>query len=90
MQSFINAYFTSKKLAEKIKKIKKDSMLHFIFNEKFICVLITYDVENGEFVLQIPFFPKIGKKENYNKDLCENILRQLYKVRDLNKALKII
>jgi len=77
MQSFINAYFTSRKLAEKIKKIKKDSMLHFIFNEKFICVLITYDIEIGEFVLQIPFFPKIGEKENYNKILCENVLRQL-------------
>ena len=67
MQSFINAYFTSKKLAEKIKEIKKDSMLHFIFNDKFICVLITYDIEKGEFVLQIPYFPSIGNKENYNK-----------------------
>jgi len=32
MQSFVNAHFISKKLAEKFKNIKKESMLHFIFN----------------------------------------------------------
>lgn len=77
MQNFVNAHFVSRKLAEKFKQIKKESMLHFIFNQKFICVLITYDLDIGDFVLQIPYFPKIGQKENYDSNLCKKVLKDL-------------
>jgi len=52
-------------------------MLHFIFNEKFICVLITYDLDIGDFVLQIPYFPKIGQRKNYDSNLCKQVLKDL-------------
>lgn len=45
-------------------------MLHFIFNNKHICVLITYDVEEGEFVMQIPNF----HHELLNEEECYNII----------------
>lgn len=73
----MNAHFISKKLAQKFKEMKKESMLHFIFNDKFICVLITYDLDVGKFVLQIPYFPKIGTKNFYDDELCKSILKEL-------------
>ncbi len=87
MQSFVNAHFVSKKLAEKFKEVKKESMLHFIFNQKFICVLITYDLDIGDFVLQIPYFPKIGQREDYSKDLCKIILKDLLSKNNIESSL---
>jgi len=84
MQSFVNAHFISKKLAEKFKNIKKESMLHFIFNQKYICVLITYDLDIGDFVLQIPFFPKISEKNYYDSKLCKKILRDILSDDDID------
>ena len=84
MQNFVNAHFISKKLANKLKDIKKQSMLHFIFNKNLICVLITYDIDIGEFVLQIPYFPKIGVKDNYDSNLCKQILKEILTKEKIN------
>lgn len=77
IQNFINAHFFSKELADKLKKIKKESMLHFIFNPSFVCVLITYDIDKGEFVLQIPYFTKVEKESDFTKSVCLDILSKL-------------
>ena len=84
MQNFVNAHFFSKKLADKFKEINKESMLHFIFNDKFICVLITYDLDIGDFVLQIPYFPKIGLKDNYDSILCKKVLQSILSKNEIN------
>jgi 2-polyprenyl-6-methoxyphenol hydroxylase-like FAD-dependent oxidoreductase len=77
IQSFVNTHFKSKLLADKLKQIGKQSMLHFIFNPKYVCVLISYDLDEGEFVLQIPYFPEVEKEENYTNQVCEYIVRQM-------------
>jgi hypothetical protein len=69
----MNAHFISKKLGQKLKEINKQSMLHFIFNPKIICVLITYDIDQGEFVLQIPNF----HQELLNEKECFDIITKV-------------
>jgi 2-polyprenyl-6-methoxyphenol hydroxylase-like FAD-dependent oxidoreductase len=77
IQSFVNAHFTSKELAIRLKSLNKQSMLHFIFNPKFVCVLISYDLDLGEFVLQIPFFPQVEKEEDYTENECKRIIKEM-------------
>ena len=74
IQTFVNAHFISKSLAEHLKKIKKESMLHFIFNPRHVCVLISYDYDLGEFVLQIPYFQGIDEEKDFTKERCQNII----------------
>jgi 2-polyprenyl-6-methoxyphenol hydroxylase-like FAD-dependent oxidoreductase len=91
IQSFVNAHFTSKDLARKLKSLNKQSMLHFIFNPKFVCVLISYDLDKGEFVMQIPFFYKVEKESDYTDLECKRIIKELlssdYKEREMIKIV---
>lgn len=77
MQSFVNVHFFSKELAKKLGIINRNSMLHFIFNPLLVCVLITYDINIGEFVLQIPYLPQVEKEENFTEKECMLILTNL-------------
>jgi hypothetical protein len=59
-------------------------MLHFIFNPFHVCVLISYDLLKGEFVLQIPFFKNVEKE--YSKEECLGVISSLLTE---NKSAKI-
>jgi hypothetical protein len=52
--NIINIHFTSKKLAELLKKDSKTAMLHFVYNNQMPSILVNHSYENGIFVLQIP------------------------------------
>jgi 2-polyprenyl-6-methoxyphenol hydroxylase-like FAD-dependent oxidoreductase len=47
--------------------------LHFVFNSNIICVLITYEYTNGEFVLQIPCYTKPNNEDWKDKDYTNTI-----------------
>jgi hypothetical protein len=77
IQTFVNAHFVSKSLADHLKQMNKQSMLHFIFNPKYVCVLISYDLDQGEFVMQIPYFTKVEKENDFTRFECEKIIKSL-------------
>ena len=43
-------------------------MLHFIYNSKVVCVLVSHDIREGEFVLQVPFYPPVETVQDYSSD----------------------
>ena len=43
-------------------------MLHFIYNTRVVCVLVSHDIRNGEFVLQVPYYPPIEEVGDYQND----------------------
>ena len=46
-------------------------MLYFLYNSDLVSVLVCHDIEEGEFVLQIPYYPPIESvKEDYTYDKC--------------------
>ncbi|TDH68178.1 hypothetical protein CCR75_004480 [Bremia lactucae] len=55
LQSIANVHFTSKALLEAARE--NPAMLYFMFNKKVVGVLIAHDLNKGEWVLQIPYFP---------------------------------
>lgn len=54
----------------------KAAMLHFIYNSKVVSVLVCHDVQEGEFVLQVPYFPPVETIQDYknNKDRCMKLI----------------
>lgn len=56
LQKLISVHFISKELGEYLIN-NRPGMLFFIFNTGCIGVLVAHDLLQGEFVLQIPFYP---------------------------------
>lgn len=44
------------------------AMLHFVYNAKVVCVLVSHDIKNGEFVLQVPYYPPIETVDDFQND----------------------
>ncbi len=55
----------------------KEAMLHFIYNNKTVCVLVSHDIEQGEYVLQVPYYPPIETIDDFRNDpeRCIQIVR---------------
>ena len=68
LQNFINIHFNSKDLGKLMLETGKAAMLHFIYNSKVVCVLISHDIEQGEFVLQVPYYPPIETLDDFKND----------------------
>ena len=69
LQNFINIHFKSKQLGEQMLQHNRTSMLHFIYNPLVVCVLVSHDITNGEFVLQVPYYPPVESVDDYKNDL---------------------
>jgi len=46
----------------------RTGMLHFIYNSNIVCVLVSHDIDNGEFVIQVPYYPPIETLDDYRED----------------------
>ena len=57
--NFINIHFRSKKLSDVIRQLNMHAMLYFVYNSKIATILVNHNVDKGEFVLQLPYFPPI-------------------------------
>ncbi|CAI2361573.1 unnamed protein product [Moneuplotes crassus] len=64
ISDFINIHFRSKQLGDAIKKKNVHAMLYFIYNTKIATILVNHSTEDGEFVLQTPYFPPIQQLED--------------------------
>lgn len=52
-------------------------MLFFIYNKDVVSVLVCHNIAEGEFVLQVPFFPPIETIEDYkDKERCLDIVKK--------------
>jgi hypothetical protein len=53
---------------------KSTGMLHFIYNKRIVCVLVSHDIDQGEFVLQVPYFPPIQTLDDYKHSRCLKLI----------------
>lgn len=53
---------------------EEHGMLYFLYNDDIISVLVCHDIRNGEFVLQIPYYPNI---QDFKLDFTQEKCRQL-------------
>ncbi|KAM0965382.1 hypothetical protein TB2_020979 [Malus domestica] len=68
LQKLVSVHFLSKDLGKYLLS-ERPGMLFFIFNTEVIGVLVAHDLEQGEFVLQIPFYPPQQNLEDFSRQV---------------------
>ncbi|GAU41297.1 hypothetical protein TSUD_325110 [Trifolium subterraneum] len=76
LQKLVSVHFLSKRLGQFLLK-ENPGMLFFIFNTEAIGVLVAHDLRQGEFVLQIPFYPPQQTIEDFSSKACEKLISKL-------------
>ncbi|KAK2389322.1 2,4-dichlorophenol 6-monooxygenase [Trifolium repens] len=76
LQKLVSVHFLSKRLGQFLLK-ENPGMLFFIFNTEAIGVLVAHDLRQGEFVLQIPFYPPQQTIEDFSPKACEKLINKL-------------
>ncbi|GKA48676.1 aromatic-ring hydroxylase-like protein [Tanacetum coccineum] len=76
IQKLVSVHFLSQELG-KYLMYEKPGMLFFIFNPGAIGVLVAHDLKQGEFVLQMPFYPPQQKFEDFTSETCRSLIFKL-------------
>ncbi|KAJ1396997.1 hypothetical protein SESBI_32170 [Sesbania bispinosa] len=76
LQKLVSVHFFSKGLGQFLLK-ENPGMLFFIFNTEAIGVLVAHDLREGEFVLQIPFYPPQQTIEDFSRKACKKLINKL-------------
>ncbi|KAF3785341.1 hypothetical protein EJ110_NYTH28182 [Nymphaea thermarum] len=85
MQNLVSVHFLSRNLGNYLLH-ERPGMLFFIFNPEAIGVLVAHDLNEGEFVLQIPYYPPQQNLEEFTAEKCQEIIFKLvgHKLVDIN------
>ncbi|XP_026407497.1 uncharacterized protein LOC113302769 [Papaver somniferum] len=85
LQKLVSVHFMSRDLGNYLLG-ERPGMLFFIFNTEAIGVLVAHDLDQGEFVLQLPFYPPQQTFEDFNAKVCEELITKLVgrKLVDIN------
>ncbi|KAK1290006.1 hypothetical protein QJS10_CPB18g00484 [Acorus calamus] len=76
LQKLISVHFLSKDLGQYLLH-HRPGMLFFIYNPEAIGVLVAHDLTQGEFVMQIPFYPPQQSLEDFSPKVCEELISKL-------------
>ncbi|KAL4282278.1 hypothetical protein GQ457_03G009140 [Hibiscus cannabinus] len=76
LQKLVSVHFWSKELGQYLLN-KRPGMLFFIFNTEAIGVLVAHDLTQGEFVLQIPFYPPQQNLEDFSPEICKKLILKM-------------
>ncbi|CAN4116218.1 unnamed protein product [Withania somnifera] len=76
LQKLVSVHFLSQELGQYLIK-ERPGMLFFIFNKDAIGVLVAHDLNQGEFVLQVPFYPPQQKLEDFSFEKCKRLIFKL-------------
>ncbi|KAJ0972388.1 hypothetical protein J5N97_020347 [Dioscorea zingiberensis] len=76
LQKLVSVHFMSRDLGRYLLH-QRPGMLFFIFNPKVIGVLVAHDLNQGEFVLQIPYYPPQQNFKDFDFKVCEQIISNL-------------
>ena len=82
LQSFMSVHFTSRQLGATLlaraaaSGAPPPSMLHFVFNSSVICCVVAHNLDDGEFVMQAPYYPKYESPErDFTPEKCASLVR---------------
>ncbi|XP_073387845.1 uncharacterized protein [Physcomitrium patens] len=90
MQKLISVHFFSKELGQLLLSTPEPGMLYFVFNPKVIAVVVAHNLEAGEFVAQIPFYPPQQRLEDFTSEVCHDIILEVVGKRDLAVEVKTV
>ena len=53
----------------------REGMLYFAFNPDVIAVIVAHNIDAGEFVAQVPYFPPLQTPADFTRDACAALVR---------------
>ena len=71
LQYFKSVHFRCPDLAPRLRDLNREAMLHFCFNKGTVAVLVAHNIEEGEWVAQLPYFPGLQDAESLDEKACE-------------------
>jgi len=76
IQHLINVHFqTSPSLSAKLMKHRdRIGMLHFVYNSNFVGAYVCHNLQQGEWVLQIPFFPPFDSIDDFTEEKVRSLI----------------
>lgn len=74
LQHFVSVHFRAPGLAPRLAR-QSPAMLYFVFHPRVIAVLVAHNIEKGEWVAQIPYFPPLQQADDLDTATCESLLR---------------
>ncbi len=76
MQHLINVHFKTSPAASKKLMERKETvgMLHFVFNSQLVGAFVCHNLQEGEWVLQIPFFPPFQKPSDFTTNKARDMV----------------
>lgn len=86
LQSFLNIHFFSKQLGKIAKK--NPAMIYFVYNPDAVVVIVMHNPDEGEFVMQVPFYPPLTHPSDYTltevQDLINKCVRNSEEITDIH------
>ncbi|XP_050205589.1 uncharacterized protein LOC126655439 [Mercurialis annua] len=76
LQKLISIHFFSRDLGKYLLS-ERPGMLFFIFNTEAIGVLVAHDLKEGEFIMQVPFYPPQQDVKDFSKEICRDLILKL-------------
>lgn len=76
LQKLVSVHFLSRDLGHYLLN-ERPGMLFFIFNTEAIGVLVAHDLMQGEFVLQMPFYPPQQSLDDFSFETCKHLILKL-------------
>ena len=73
LERFASIHFSSKDLWPLM--LGRGAMLYFVFNPRMIACVVAHDVEAGEWVAQVPFFPPQPASDCEDESRCRELVR---------------
>ena len=68
LQHFKSVHFVAPALAE--AAAASPAMLYFVFNPAAVCVFVAHNIQRGEWVAQLPFFPGLQEGDRLDAAAC--------------------
>lgn len=72
LQNLLSVHFHSRQLGRKLSA--NPAMLYFVFNSRVVLVVVVHNLEDGEFVAQIPFFPPLQQSSDFGEKVCKQLI----------------
>lgn len=75
IQHLINVHFVSPELGRLLRG--REGMLYFVFSTQVIAVVVAHNIDEGEFVAQVPYFPPLQRPEEFTPAACAELVRRV-------------
>ena len=90
-QHLINIHFITSPIVTKYIRSHFDDgcpgMLHFVYNHEVVCAFVVHDIEEGNFVCQIPYFPPFQTVHaDFTHDNCLHLIKAGLGIRHLDDS----